>query len=101
MLNLGQIDDEGLTCDIIAERIEECVPKEMLDCPAIVKIGTVEGDEDDRQIYDADGEPASARTVSMSEVKADTHDLDDEFDDEFVDDVEDDSWFCKWILKFV
>ena len=101
VLNLGQIDDEGLTCDTIAERIEECVPKEMLDCPAIVKIGTVEGDEDDRQIYDADGEPASAQTVLMSEVKADTHDLDDEFDDEFVEDVEDDSWFCKWVLKFV
>lgn len=100
ILYLGQHDDEGLTCDTIAERIEECLPKEMLDYPAVVKIGTVSGDEDNRQIYDVDGEPASARTVSTSEVKANTYDPDDEFDDEFAEDGEDDSWFCKWVLKF-
>ena len=99
VLCLGQHDDEGLTCDTIAERIEECVPEEMLDYPAVVKIGTVGGDEDNRQIYNADGEPASARTVLTSEVKANTYDPDDEFDDEFAEDGEDDSWFCKWILK--
>lgn len=101
VLYLGQHDDEGLTCDTIAERIEECVPEEMLGYPAVVKIGTVRVDEDNRQIYDIDGKPASARTVSISEVKANTYDPDDEFDDEFADDGEDDSWFCKWVLKFV
>ena len=100
VLHLGQHDDEGLTCGLIAERIEECVPKEMLDYPAVVKIGTVEGDEDNRQIYDVDGKPAAAQTVSTSEVKTNTYDPDDEFDDEFAEDGEDDSWFCKWVLKF-
>ena len=100
VLHLGQHDDEGLDVGLIAEKIKKCLPEEMLDCPAIVKIGTVAGDEDDRQIYDVDGEPASARTVSSSEVKANTYDPDDEFDDEFAEDGEDDSWFCKWVLKF-
>ena len=100
ILYLGQHDDEGLTCDTITERIEECVPEEMLDYPAVVKIGTVGGDEDNKQIYNIDGGPASARTVLTSEVKANTYDPDDEFDDEFAEDGEDDSWFCKWILKF-
>ena len=100
VLHLGQHDDEGLDVGLIAEKIEKCLPQEMLDCPAVVKIGTVEGDEDDRQIYDVDGEPASARTVSTSEVKPNAYDPDDEFDDEFAEDGEDDSWFCKWILQF-
>lgn len=100
VLHLGQHDDEGLDVGLIVEEIEKCLPEEMLDKPAVVKIGTVEGGEGDRQIYDVDGEPASARTVSTSEVKANTYDPDDEFDDEFVEDGEDDSWFCKWVLKF-
>ncbi len=100
VLHLGQHDDEGLDVGLIVEAIEKCLPKHMLDCPAIVKIGTVEGNEDDRQIYDVDGVPASARTVSMSEVKANTYDQDSEFDDKFAEDGEDDSWFCKWVLKF-
>lgn len=100
ILHLGQHDDEGLDVGLIVEEIEKCLPEEMLDKPAVVKIGTVEGDEDDRQIYDVDGEPASPRTVSTSEVKSNAYDPDDEFDDEFAEDGEDDSWFCKWILKF-
>lgn len=100
VLHLGQHDDEGLDVGLIVEKIEKCLPEEMLDKPAVVKIGTVEGDEDDRQIYDVDGEPASARTVSTSEVKPNSYDSDDEFDDEIAEDWEDDSWFCKWILKF-
>lgn len=100
VLHLGQRDDEGLDVGLIVKKIEKCLPEEMLDCPAVVKIGTVTGDEDDRQIYDIDGKPASARTVSTSEVKTNTYDPDDEFDDEFAEDGEDDSWFCKWVLKF-
>ena len=100
VLHLGQHDDEGLDVGLIVEKIEKCLPEEMLDKPAVVKIGTVEGDEDDRQIYDVDGEPAPARTVSTSEVKPNSYDQDDEFDDEIAEDWEDDSWFCKWILKF-
>lgn len=100
VLHLGQHDDEGLGVGLIVEAIEKCLPRETLDCPAVVKIGTVGGDEDDRQIYDVDGEPAPARTVSTSEAKANTYDPDDEFDDEFAEDGEDDSWFCKWVLKF-
>ena len=100
VLHLGQHDDEGLDVGLIVKKIEKCLPEEMLDKPAVVKIGTVEGDEDDRQIYDVDGEPASARTVLTSEVKPNSYDPDDEFDDEIAEDWEDDSWFCKWILKF-
>lgn len=100
VLHLGQHDDEGLDVALIANAIEKCLPVEMLDSPAVVKIGTVGGDEDDRQIYDVDGEPAKTRTVSASEVKANTYDPDDEFDDEVAEDGEDDSWFCKWFLKF-
>ena len=100
VLHLGQIDDEGLDVGLIVDAIERCLPQEMLDCPAVVKIGTVEGDEDDRQIYDVDGEPASERTVLTSEVKPKAYDPDDEFDDEIAEDWEDDSWFCKWVLKF-
>ena len=100
VLHLGQHDDEGLDVGLIAERIEKCLPEEMLDKPAVVKIGTVEGDEDDRQIYDVDGEPASARNVSTSEVKPNSYDSDDEFDDEIAEDWDDDSWFCTWVLKF-
>ena len=100
VLHLGQHDDEGLDVGLIAKKIKKCLPEEMLDCPAVVKIGTVVGAEDDRQIYDVDGKPASARTVSTSEVKADTYDPDDEFDDEFAEDGMDYSWFCKWVLKF-
>lgn len=100
VLHLGQHDDEGFCVEMIAEKIEKCLPENMLDKPAVVKIGTVYGDEDDKQIYDVDGEPASARTVLTSEVKANTYDPDDEFDFECAEDGEDDSWFCKWSLKF-
>ena len=100
VLHLGQHDDEGLDVELIVEEIEKCLPEHMLDQPAVVKIGTVYGNEDNRQIYDVDGKSASARTVSMSEVKENTYDPDDEFDDEIAEDWEDDSWFCKWFLKF-
>ena len=105
VLYLGQHDDEGLTCDLIAERIEKCVPADKLDEPVVVKIGVAEGDEGDRQIYDACSRPAKARTVASSVVKP-ASEREDE-NDEYCEDNDDedamcfdDDWFCKWVLKF-
>lgn len=82
-LNLGQIDDEGLTCDLIAERIEECVPSDLLDGVAVVRVGVTCKRNGKMELYDVDGEVASNHTVKSSEVKPTR-----------------DDWFCKWILKY-
>lgn len=84
VLYLGQHDDEGLTVDLIAERIQKCLPDEMLDKLAIVKVGVT-----DRRggvnidVFTQYGEPAKAHFVKSSEVKPTRNDD-----------------FCKWILKF-
>lgn len=83
VLNLGQYDDEGLTCDLIAERIEGCVPSELIDSPAHVKIGVTERPNGVMKLYTVDGEPCVEHLVKSSVVKARS-----------------DGWFCKWTLKF-
>ena len=103
VLMLGQSDDEGDCCRGIADGVEKCVPADMLDEPAVVKIGTIEDGEDGKQIYDASGEEASAQTVASSEVKPPTERVTDD-EEEFVDDLDDDDGWsisaCKWVLKF-
>lgn len=84
VLMLGQTDDEGLTCGIIAERIEKCVPSDLLDEVAVVKIGETdkrgEVNVDIRTCY---GDTANRHTIKSSTVKQCR-----------------DDWFCKWVLKF-
>ena len=82
VLMLGQHDDEGLTCDLIAERVEECVPSELLDSPARVKIGVTCRPNGVIKLYTADGEPCVEHLVKSSEVRRRNED------------------FCKWVLKF-
>jgi len=83
VLNLGQTDDEGLTCDLIAERIEKCVPSDMLDNTAVVRVGVTEKMNGKMELVDKDGDVSVNHTVKGSEVKPTRND-----------------WFCKWILKF-
>lgn len=83
VLMIGQHDDEGLPADMVAECIQACVPEEMLDTPAVVKIGaTYRRDGVNFDVCTPYGEPAKARLVKSSEVKRKNSD------------------FCKWILKF-
>ena len=84
VLMLGQHDDEGLTCDLIAERAEGCIPSELLDSPARVKVGVTEKPNGVMALYTADGEPCAEHLVKSSVVKPCRND-----------------WFCKWTLKFV
>lgn len=84
VLNLGQTDDEGLTCDLIAERIEKCVPSDMLDNTAVVRVGVTEKMNGKMELVDKDGDVSVNHTVKSSEVKS----------------YRNDDWFCKWILKF-
>ena len=101
VLMLGQYDDEGDCCRGIADGVEACVPADKLDEPAVVKIGTIEDDGSGKQLYDAESEPARAKTVASSEVKPPTERVTDD-PDEWVDDLDDD-WStdaCKWVLKF-
>ena len=85
VLMLGQYDDEGLDVGLIVERIEKCVPSELLDTPAIVKIGVAEDEDSDaRKILDKYGEDAKTNTVLSSVVKH----------------IRGDDMFCKWVLKF-
>ena len=83
VLNLGQTDDEGLTCDIIAERIEGCVPSDLLDGVAMIRVGVTEKTNGKMELYDVDGEVSVNHTVKSSVVKPCR-----------------DDWFCKWILKY-
>ena len=85
VLQLGQHDDEGLTCDLIAERAEGCIPSELLDSPARVKVGVTERPNGVGKLYTADGEPCSEHLVKSSVVKP----------------CRGNDWFCKWTLKFV
>jgi len=96
VLMIGQYDDEGDCCERIADGIEKCVPADKLDEPAVVKIGTIEGDEGGRQIYSEYSEPALARKVASSEVKSMSERVGDY--DEYGE--ADDDWACKWVLKF-
>lgn len=85
ILNLGQYDDEGDSSSFIADGIENCVPPELLDEVAVVRIGVAEEvDGDKKELYDPYGEVSVSHTVKSSEVKP----------------CRDDDWFCKWILKF-
>ena len=84
VLMLGQHDDEGLPCCLIAERIEECVPSDLLDEVAVVKVGeTYKKDGTNIDVITKYGEKAIAHNVKSSEVKPCRYD-----------------WFCKWTIKF-
>jgi hypothetical protein len=84
VLNLGQTDDEGDSCDLIAGKIEECVPAELLDEVAVVRIGVKEEVDGKKELYDPYGKVSVKHTVKSSVVKP----------------CRDDDWFCKWTLKF-
>ena len=102
VLMLGQIDDQGDPCSLIVENIERCVPDGLLDKPAVVKIGVVDGDDDDREIIDRYGELAEAHIVKSSVVKSMSDAIASEDSEDFEDDGyewEDDD-FCSWVLKF-
>jgi hypothetical protein len=102
VLMLGQTDDQGDPCSLIAEKIERCVPEDMLDKPAMVKIGVVDGDDDNRQIIDRDGDDATAYSVKSSVVKS----MDDAIENNDSEDFDDDEYewaddaFCTWVLEF-
>lgn len=85
VLMLGQHDDEGLTCDLIAERIEKCVPSDLLDEVAVVKVGvTYQKGGVNIDVLTKYDEPAKAHNIQSSVVKP----------------CRPDDWFCKWTLKF-
>lgn len=84
ILNLGQYDDEGDSCDLIANRIEECVPSDLLDEVAVVRVGVTEEVNGKKELYDRYGKVSVNHTVTSSVVKP----------------CRDDDWFCKWTLKF-
>ena len=84
ILNLGQYDDEGDSCSFIADKIEKCVPPELLDEVAVVRIGVKEEVNGKNELYSPYGEVSESHNVKSSEVKA----------------CRDDEWFCKWTLKF-
>ena len=83
VLMLGQHDDEGLTTDLIADRIEGCVPSELLDSNARVKIGVTERPNGVMELYTKYGEPCAEHFVKSSVVKSCR-----------------DDYFCKWTIKF-
>ena len=66
VLMLGQHDDEGLTTDLIADRIEGCVPSELLDSNARVKIGVTERPNGIMKLYTKDGELCDEHFVKSS-----------------------------------
>lgn len=84
VLNLGQYDDEGDSCCGIADEIEKCVPAELLDEVAVVRIGVKEEVDGKKELYNPYGRVSKSHNVKSSIVKA----------------IRDDDWFCKWILKF-
>ena len=107
ILNLGQTDDEGDSCGMIADKIEECVPEDMLDELAMVRVGVAGREEEDgKEVFDAYGDPALVHAVRGSVVKAMSEKADWE-EEEFAGEWEgwdeedldmDDDWFCKWLL---
>ena len=83
VLMLGQHDDEGHPCCLIAERIEGCVPSDLLDEVAVVKIGVTARPNGVMGLYTKYSEPCAEHFVKSSEVKPCR-----------------DDWFCKWTIKF-
>lgn len=84
VLNLGQYDDEGDSCDLIAEKIEKCVPADLLDGVAVVRVGVIEKVNDKKELYAPNGKVSVNHTVTSSVVKP----------------YRDDDCFCRWTLKF-
>lgn len=84
VLNLGQYDDEGDSCDLIAERIEECVPSDLLDKEAVVKVGVTERVNGKMELYGRNGKVSASHTVTNSVVRP----------------CRNDDCFCRWTLKF-
>ena len=102
VLMLGQIDDQGDPCSLIVENIERCVPEDMLDKPAMVKIGVAGWGASKGKIFDKYGELAEAHIVKSSVVKSMSDAIADEDSEDFEDDDYDweDDAFCSWVLKF-
>ena len=85
VLMLGQTDDEGDSCDLIAGKIVKCVPTDLLDEVAVVKVGvTYQKGGVNIDVLTKYDEPAKAHNVQSSVVKP----------------CRGDDWFCKWTLKF-
>lgn len=84
ILNLGQHDDEGDSCSFIADGIEKCVPADLMDEVAVVRIGVKEEVGGKKELYDPYGRVSVSHNVKSSVVKP----------------CRDDDWFCKWTLKF-
>ena len=84
VLNLGQYDDEGDSCDLIAERIEACVPPDLLDKEAVVRVGVTERVNGKMELYDRHSEVSVNHTVTSSVVKP----------------CRNYDCFCRWTLKF-
>ena len=102
VLMIGQYDDEGDSCEGIADGIEKCVPADKLDEPAVVAIGVTDEENGNKVVRSIYGSTANARTVASSVVKPASERVTDD-EEEFVDDLDDDSWSisaCKWVLKF-
>ena len=102
VLMLGQTDDQGDPCCLIVENIERCVPEDMLDKPAMVKIGVAGWGASKGKIFDKYGELAEAHIVKSSVVKSMADAIANNDSEDFEDDGYnwDDDAFCTWVLKF-
>lgn len=94
ILMFGQYDDEGYCCANIVEEIEKCLPKEVLDLTAVVKVGPVSNEDGSKEIVNNQYESAEEHIVVESIIIPFSEYVDD--DDEYYN--EDDDSFCKWVL---
>ena len=93
VLSIKGYDDEGDWCKGIANNMRKCIPEDMLDKPALVKVGKDDWENGTDEVVDQDENPVKACSVKDSIVTF--------YDKDEVSDEEEDyeSTFCKWRIE--
>lgn len=93
VLSIKGYDDEGDCCKRIAKNMRKCIPEDMLDKPALVKVGKDDWENGTDEVVDQDENPVKACSVKDSIVTF--YDKDDDGYEE--EDYE--TTMCKWTIE--
>lgn len=93
VLSIKGYDDEGDWCKGIAKNMRKCIPEDMLDKPALVKVGKDDWENGTDEVVDQDENPVKACSVKDSIVTFYDKDEAGEEEEGY------ESTFCKWRIE--
>ena len=96
VLSIRGYDDEGDECGDIAKEMRKLVPEDMLDKPALVKVGTDDWKNKTDGVLDQYDKPVKACSVKDSIVTF--YDEGEEGQDQDGSEDDGEPYFCKWSI---